>query len=281
MLQIPLESKAAQRERMDDIRRGRPAALIAPGASQQTAAAASEPQPEQQQQQQSAVPPGGQAASQTATTAGRNNNSSSGGGAAQPSAPGLPPPGPAAGAASGARMNAVAAALADRQHLFKLPDGLSANITGWRCFVGRSGRARLERTHREHLFTQGRAAGGAGALPGVQGGRQLCVCVRIWVCECACVRARACACVRVRALIVTVCVPPAPSISSAFKARAITICSSVPPRMHSRRMRPGRRFRQLHCSVNWWSAPGRPLRGPPCTVLPALAWHLRAQAAWR
>jgi hypothetical protein len=29
--------------------------------------------------------------------------------------------------------------------LCRLPDGLAGNITSWRCFIGRGGRARLER----------------------------------------------------------------------------------------------------------------------------------------
>jgi hypothetical protein len=42
-------------------------------------------------------------------------------------------------------MNAVVASLNERSHLFKLPDGLCSDLGAWRCFVGRGGRARLER----------------------------------------------------------------------------------------------------------------------------------------
>jgi hypothetical protein len=42
-------------------------------------------------------------------------------------------------------MNAVVASLNERAHLFKLPDGLCSDLGAWRCFVGRGGRARLER----------------------------------------------------------------------------------------------------------------------------------------
>lgn len=41
-------------------------------------------------------------------------------------------------------MTAVMAALHDRQHLYKLPDGIANGIQNWRCFIGRGGRARLE-----------------------------------------------------------------------------------------------------------------------------------------
>jgi hypothetical protein len=41
-------------------------------------------------------------------------------------------------------MNAVMAALHDREHLYKLPDGIANGIQNWRCFIGRGGRARLE-----------------------------------------------------------------------------------------------------------------------------------------
>lgn len=41
-------------------------------------------------------------------------------------------------------MNAVMAALHDREHLYKLPDTIANSISNWRCFIGRGGRARLE-----------------------------------------------------------------------------------------------------------------------------------------
>jgi hypothetical protein len=41
-------------------------------------------------------------------------------------------------------MNAVMAALHDREHLYKLPDSIASSIQNWRCFIGRGGRARLE-----------------------------------------------------------------------------------------------------------------------------------------
>lgn len=191
LLQIPLESKEKQRDRMDAFRRGKPAAFTQPagptvaGQQQDDAAAAAAPSKSetgnsaaapaaadasaQQSKQQTvggkddSAAPQSTAADNNATAAAAAAGSSGAGTAAatadgaaagQPVTPptaaaaALPPPGPSASSASGpsgGRMSAVIAALNERQHLFKLPDGLAGSITNWRCFIGRGGRARLER----------------------------------------------------------------------------------------------------------------------------------------
>ncbi|WIA18855.1 hypothetical protein OEZ85_003533 [Tetradesmus obliquus] len=125
LLQIPLESKEAARNRMDDIRRGRPSGFAQPGAAgaaaDEKAAAAGSGGGAEKQKQGEQQPPAAAAAA---------------------AGSGLPPAGPAA---PGGRMNAVVASLNERSHLFKLPDGLCSDLGAWRCFVGRGGRARLER----------------------------------------------------------------------------------------------------------------------------------------
>lgn len=197
LLQIPLESKEKQRDRLDMFRRGKPAAFVTPvgpvtaGQQQQDGvgpAVAVANAASNQQLQQPAV--GGQSNSaamqqqpgnKPAAAAATPNNPAAAAVKANPAvlatanaasaqlpnaaagatANALPPPGPSApGAvgpgAVGGRMSLVVAALNERQHLFKLPDGLASSITSWRCFIGRGGRARLERV--DHVTHESIAA---------------------------------------------------------------------------------------------------------------------------
>lgn len=210
-MQIPVESKGKQRDRMDDIRRGRPvqscrpaaadtgataaAAAAAGGATVKTepgtasggnaaagaaaadgSARAAAPAAEgakaagRASDAGAAAPSGGGAAAAEAAAAADGKESSPAGAAGgssatgaadaasgkQPAAgaaadkqpeaaagapsSGLPPAGPG----TAHKMNAVMAALHDREHLYKLPDGIANGIQNWRCFIGRAGRARLE-----------------------------------------------------------------------------------------------------------------------------------------
>lgn len=211
LLQIPLESKGKQQDRMDDIRRGRPvlppsAAAAAAGAGASSAAAAAggvavkaEPgigndssaataagstaaggnanaaadgaKATGRASDAGAAAAGGDAAANGAAAGAEGKAASSSAAAAGSSAAagadasgkqqpagtaaaagdkppagagaassGLPPAGPG----SAHKMNAVMAALHDREHLYKLPDSIASSIQNWRCFIGRGGRARLE-----------------------------------------------------------------------------------------------------------------------------------------